>query len=175
MRPFLVRSVPLALIVTVLCALIYLAVQQDLRMSANDPQIQMAEDAAMKIGSGATVQSVIPPDDVEISQSLSPYIVIFDDTGKPIAGNGLLHGTLPSIPSGIFDVVRTQGEDRFTWQPEPGVRSAAIVTRVNGTHPGFVLAGRSLREVENRESILTAQVLGAWVVCLAVAFGAAVL
>ncbi|HEX7593426.1 MAG TPA: hypothetical protein VF429_04570, partial [Anaerolineae bacterium] len=37
---------------------------------------------------------------------------------------------------------------------EPGVRSATIVTRFTSTQSGFVMAGRSLREVESRDSNL---------------------
>ena len=35
-------------------------------------------------------------------------------------------------------------------QPEAGVRIAAVIVPVSGAKPGFVLAGRSLRETENR-------------------------
>ena len=40
-----------------------------------------------------------------------------------------------------------RGEDRLTWQPEPGVRSATVVVHYQGAQAGFVMAGRSLREV----------------------------
>ena len=43
---------PLAAVTTLLCGLIYLAVQQSLRWGANDPQIQMAEDAAAALAAG---------------------------------------------------------------------------------------------------------------------------
>jgi hypothetical protein len=55
----------------------------------------------------------------------------------------------PTFPPGILDYTRQNGEDRVTLQPESGVRIAAVVVRYNN---GFVLAGRSLREVEKRES-----------------------
>ena len=38
--------VPLTIGTTLLCGLVYLATQQSIRQGANDPQIQMAEDAA---------------------------------------------------------------------------------------------------------------------------------
>ncbi len=37
---------PLALVIVAMSGLVYLAVQQALRLSANSPQVQMAEDAA---------------------------------------------------------------------------------------------------------------------------------
>ena len=46
------------------------------------------------------------------------------------------------------------------------MRSATVISRVGGSRPGFVLAGRSLREVEKRESELTQMVLGAWFVAI---------
>ena len=145
---------PLSVVITLLSGLVYGAGQQVLRWDANDPQIQMAEDAASALTNGRPLQSVVPAASVDIASSLAPYLVVFDDAGKPIASSGLLHGQSPALPSGIFDYVRQHGEDRITWQPEPGVRSATVITRVSGSRPGFVLAGRSLREVEQRESQL---------------------
>jgi hypothetical protein len=141
----------IAIIVTGLSGLIYAAIQQDIRQSANDPQIQMAEDAATKLTDGAQVQTVVPSEKVDIAKSLAPYLIVFDATGKPIASSALLDVQIPIIPPGVFNDVRQNGEDRFTWQPQLGVRSAVVVTQFQGSHPGFVLAGRSLREVEIRE------------------------
>ncbi len=51
------------------------------------------------------------------------------------------------------------GEDRITWQPEPGIRSAVVVVHYTGATPGYVMAGRSLREVEWRIDRLSGQYL----------------
>ncbi len=142
--------IPLAVIITLLSGLLYATVQQVLRMNANDPQIQIAEDAATALASGKSVDSVVPNTQIDIATSLAPYVIVFDNSGKAIASSGLLHNQLPTLPSGVFDYVRQNGEDRITWQPEPGVRSATVVTRYGGAQPGFVMAGRSLRESENR-------------------------
>jgi hypothetical protein len=159
---------PLAAVITLLSGLIYLAVQQSLRWGANDPQIQMAEDAAAALAAGGTPDSVVPAAQVEISSSLAPFMVVFNDAGEPVVSSARLHGETPAIPSGIFDYTRQKGEDRVTWQPEAGVRIAAVVVAYGGSKPGFVLAGRSLREVEIRASQVE-QITGiAWLVTLAV-------
>ena len=159
---------PLAVVTTLLSGLIYLEVQQSLRWGANDPQIQMAEDAGAALTAGGTPASVLPAAQVEISSSLAPFIVIFNDSGEPVGSSAQLHGVTPALPSGIFDYARQKGEDRITWQPELGVRIAAVVVAYGGAQPGFVLAGRSLREVEIRET-LAQQITGiAWLVTLAV-------
>jgi len=158
----------MAAIVTGLSGLLYAAVQQDLRQSANDPQIQMAEDTAAKLADGQQVQNVVPSEKVDIANSLAPYIIVFDATGKPIASSVQLNGQTPTIPSGVFDYVRQNGEDRITWQPQSGVRSAIVVTQFKGPNPGFVLAGRSLREVEIREDDIMHLILLGWIAILLV-------
>src|SRR5258708_37142481 len=141
----------MAVVVTGLVGLCYAAIQQDIRQSADDPKIQMAEDIAAKLADGQAIQNVVPSDKIDIAKSLAPYIIVFDATGKPIASSAQLDGQTPTIPPGVPDYVRQNGEDRITWQPQPGVRSAIVVTQFKGSNSGFVLVGRSLREVENRE------------------------
>lgn len=172
---------PLGLAITGISALVYLTVQQDLRQGANDPQIQMAEDAASAFQEGADPVSLVPNDSVEISTSLSPYIMIFDEQGDLVVGNAALHSTAPSLPQGVFDTrawsapvighhltwMVPPGENRFTWQPEPGVRSAVVLVHVVGGQGGFVAAGRSLREVEKREDQLSFNVFIAWILTMA--------
>jgi hypothetical protein len=153
----------LAFVTTALCGLVYLAVQQSLRMGANDPQIQMAEDAATQFQTGPSPQTAIASGTVNINESLSPYLIFYDPSGNPIAGTGILDGVLPNLPTGIFDYALKHGEDRLTWQPEPGVRQAIVVVPIiNSTHPGFVMAGRSLREVEIRENQALTETTTVW-------------
>ena len=127
-----------------------MVIQQNYRMGANDPQIQMAQDAASAISAGQNLSMVVPAGQVEISRSLAPYLIVYDDSGNVLASSALLDGQSPRLPAGVFDYVRQHGEDRITWQPREGVRQATVITRYAGNTSGFVLAGRSLREVEVR-------------------------
>jgi hypothetical protein len=72
---------PIFFTVTGVCGLVYLTTQQVLRMNANDPQIQMAEDAAAALDAGETPAALLPEDIVDIATSLAPFLVIFDDQG----------------------------------------------------------------------------------------------
>jgi hypothetical protein len=157
---------PVALCATILSGLVYGTVQQDYRQSANDPQIEMAEDAAIQLQEGAHPQAVVGSGNVEMSRSLAPFVIVYDASGHVTASSAQLNGSTPELPPGVFDSVRTGGEDRLTWQPQEGVRVAAVVTQFAGSAPGFVLAGRSLREVEQREDRLTLMVGLAWLAAL---------
>jgi hypothetical protein len=176
---------PFAALITFTCLLSYLLVQQDLRMTANDPQIQIAEDVSQVLASGAaTPQEIVPPGQVvNIATSLDPYLIVFDSTGAVLGSSAVLNGKVPAIPPGVFASVRQNGEDRFTWQPEPGVRSAVVVDSFPGSTPfgkaqggsltaggGFVLAGRSIREIEIREDNILHLTELAWIAGIVVMF-----
>ncbi len=148
-------------VATFFAGLVYMTVQQYIRHSANDPQIQMAEDWAALRPSAVKLSPA-----VDIGQSLSPYIVIYDAKGQPLTGSGLLHDKLPTLPSGVFTAAKKHGQNRVTWQPEKSVRQAIVVSYYGGQEPGFVVAGRSLRETEERVSQLAHQVLIVWLATL---------
>jgi hypothetical protein len=52
---------------------------------------------------------------------------------------------------------------------------AAVVARIQGAQPGFVLAGRSLREVEVREDNAELEAGAAWIVTLGASLAAVIL
>jgi hypothetical protein len=167
--------IPFAVAITLLCGLVYAAVQQDLRIGANDPQIQIAEDAAQALAAGANPQNIVPQYQTDIATSLSPYIILFNDQGQAVLSSAILNGKAPAVPSGVFDYARQHGETRVTWQPQKGIRSAIVVRRIqnaSGTNVGFVLVGRSLREVEIREDNLLLMVALGWFATMVAVFAA---
>lgn len=161
---------------TILCGLVYGTVQQSYRAGANDPQIQIAEDASVYLSNGAKPSDLVgQAPQVDISKSLAPFMTIFDESGNVLATSGFLAGTPVSIPNGVFDFAKANSENRVTWEPQKGVRSAIVVIHYKGATPGFVVVGRSLREVEIRVQALTQMVLIAWVASLILIVGFAVL
>jgi hypothetical protein len=81
----------------------------------------------------------------------------------------MLDGKLPQIPHGVFENAKTNMEDGVTWQPRAGVRMALVVESVSSSQNiGYVAVGRSLQEVEVRESNLVKMILMVWVACIGV-------
>jgi hypothetical protein len=155
---------PAAVLATALCGLVYVAVQQDLRSGANDPQEPLAKDAAARLDAGASPASVVGPTTVDLAVSLAPFVVVYDAGGAVLATDGQLDGGPPQIPIGVLDSARATGRDAVSWQPRPGARFATVTVPWSG---GTVMVGRSLRLVEDRESALLLIVGAAWVVTLA--------
>jgi hypothetical protein len=154
---------PLAAALTLLCGIIYATVQQIYRSNANDPQIQMAQDAVYSLSNGSRPESLVRSTPVEISRGLTPYLIIYDEKGNTLASDGVLDGKVPAMPNGVLEYSKDHGSDIITWEPRNGVRSALVIQPFSGTMDGFVVAGRSLRVVEDRESNLVAMIGLGWI------------
>lgn len=172
---------PLAVATTLICGLIYIVAQQNYRQSLNDPQIELAENAALEIEQGASVGSVVPQQKVNIAQSLTPWLAVYSASGTLLSWSGTLNGAPLTMPEGVFDtstwhksaedffpVYVPANEDRFTWQPQNGVRQAVVLVQTNGGI--FVASGRNMREIENRIGTLTLMVGIGWIVTLIATF-----
>lgn len=155
----------LAVAVTILCSGLYAVGQQVMRHSANDPQIQIAEDIAYALEHGGDAHALVGSASVEISQSLAPFTIIYNEAYQMIASN-VRDAQIPVIPRGVLEYTRQFGTDRVTWQPAPALRIASVVQHVESGQGGFVLVGRSLREVERRMETLFQNVVIGWVVTL---------
>jgi hypothetical protein len=161
-QPFLFHALSVGLILTLLGGVAAVTMQQMLRRGADQPQIDMVNYYASEIGSGTEPGDAIPPGYVDPERNLEPFVIFYNEQGKPEASTGYLDQSVPTPPEGVFRYVRSHGGENFTWQPRPHVRIAAVVRYLNRAHPGFVLAGRSLRVVESDESVLFRMTLLGW-------------
>jgi hypothetical protein len=157
-----------AAVITLLCGIIYIVGQQGFRASADDPQYQIAEDAARAISKGTDPKLLGAPA-ADISETLSPYLLIFDKTGNTLVNGAILKGQPLKIPQGVLDYIQLHGADHATWQPSPGVRQAMVGMRSNAGGKSYtVIAGRSLRKIEGRIALLSEQVAFGWAISMLV-------
>ncbi len=155
---------PLAVLATLLAVLVYLVAQQGLRSGANDPQRQLAEDAAGALDAGDDPAAVTGPGRIDVARSLAPFVVVFDAGGRVLATSGTLDGAEPVPPIGVLEHAAVDVPNVVTWQPRDGVRVATVTARWSG---GTVMAGRSLRDVERREDQALLLVAAGWAATLA--------
>jgi hypothetical protein len=165
---FLKKFIFIAVILTIIFGFAFTLSQQVLRQSANDPQIQIAEDSAVTLarGEGPDFYRSNVYGSVEVTKSLAPFLMTFDGNGKMLASNVTINGKTPQPPAGVFTYAKKHGIDKITWQPAKGVRIAAAVAYYGGQREGFALAGRSLTEVENRIGALQTMSFWAWLISI---------
>lgn len=168
-RSFLVTHLAAAIIVSGILLAMYATVQQVHRSAANDPQLQLARDISARINTN-NIAHLLPDDTIDISQSLSTFVALYNSNGEPVGSTGMLDGKLPEIPKGVFEYAKANKENDITWQPRPGVRMAMVVESVpsSSSQVGYVAVGRSLQEVEVREGNLVNMIMMVWVACMGV-------
>lgn len=168
-RSFL-KWMPIAVGCTLVLGISYVFVQQSYRMSANDPQTMVAHDIATELAAGTAPDQLVSNETIDPSISLSPFVIVFDAEGKPLVSSARLAGAIPVPPAGVLDASKASGENKVTWQPRSDARIAAVVVPVKGGADGFVLAGRSLRVVEERVDDLTSIAGLGWIGTMAATF-----
>jgi len=170
LRPILRLWIPLAVLLTLICGIIYVAEQQNYRQNGNDPQYQIAEDVVNALDNGADPSSLFPESPSELTITLSPYVIVYDEAGKVVVSAALLDGKEPKMPPGVLAYVKKNGEDVITWKPREGVRQALVIRKTSGQNKYFVVAGRSLQKVEERTASLIKMIKIGWLFSVVVLF-----
>ena len=155
---------PAAAALTLAVGLTYVAIQQDLRIGANDLPQQLAEDGARALDAGSDPATVVAAGQVPIETSLAPFTVVYDGQGALLATNGSLDGKPPIVPIGVLESAQASGLHAVTWQPRETVRVALVVLP---WQRGTIAVGRSLRVIETRIDAIGALIALGWLAAVA--------
>jgi len=148
-------------LVTFTSSLVYLVAQQSIRLGANELPIQLAIDTSLKLENGQN-PGLISTDKLDISKSLSPFVMVFDTNKNLLSTSGMIGNLKPNYPKGVLDSVDKNGEVKVTWQPQTGLRYATVALKTNSD---YIVAGRSLSEPEKLIDTIGKLVLEAWLAC----------
>jgi hypothetical protein len=125
---------------------IYTVTQQAGRSAANDPQIQIAVDAAAQLDRGDH-PLIVTSGQTDIEASLAPFVIVYDKSGKVVSGSGYIRGKVPKAPMGVLTAAKGHDYHTVTWEPKDGVRIAAVTVAADKY---YVLSGRSLKLTEKQ-------------------------
>ncbi len=169
----LVVYLPPAAAATGVTLLAYLLVQQSLRGSADDLPAALAQSTVAQLDGGVAPDRALSQGQIELTHSLSPFVLVFDASGRLVASSATLDGRSPTYPAGALTTVSARGENRVTWQPEPGVRLATVARPWSG---GVVVAGQSLQLTEHHIDVVGELCVAGWLttqvlIVMAVALG----
>jgi hypothetical protein len=183
-RPIFFHALTLCVLFTLWGFSAAITMQQLLRRGADQPQIQMAQNYASAIAAasnpaaspfpGGPGSYPFPTGHIDLATSLEPFVILYNSDGAPIHSTGYLDDAVPIPPHGVFAYLRTQPIDKFTWQPRPGLRIAAVAQRIDGPTPGFILVGRSLTLVQQQEDRLRVGTFITWFCLMALLIAGAV-
>src|SRR5262245_60649439 len=123
MRQAIKQWLPLAIMLTLAVAAAYSVGQNVIRQSANDPQIQLAEDWAAQIEASTDVTHLSLGAFIDPTKSLASFGIVYNKDGS-IANSSAVAPSTMAQPAGVFESVEAAAdkEVRFTWQPASGAR-----------------------------------------------------
>jgi hypothetical protein len=153
---------------TIVLAAAYAMVQQSTRLSADDLPNVTAQGARRLIAGGEEPEDAVSTVKVDLKTDDSGFIIITDDLRHVQASTAVLNNHTPLPPAGTFDYAQAHGRDKFTWEPQSGVRLATrIITYKSGDEKGYIITGQSLRPFEDRVDVYTRLAFAAWLATLA--------
>ncbi len=153
----------IAFLVTLFSGLVFVASQQILRLTANDPQVQITQDILNSLSQGADPKQ-LSPTTVDMTKATNPFVIIYDNNQKAVGTTVELDKKTPVPPKEAFEKTKNNNENRFTWEPKKGLRQATIMVKYKD---GYVVVGKSLREIDNRIKMMLQLAGVAWVMGIA--------
>ena len=152
----------------------YSAIQQVIRLGADDLPARMAHRAAVSLSNVDPKVAIGPALTATPEREVYPDIYVFDEKGRVVATNvsGVSRtSTIQAPPVGSFAYARSHSDNRFTWKPGNGLRQAAVLIH-NADNKGFAMATQSLTEREKLISeigeLAFATVLGVVIVAVGI-------
>ena len=130
----------------------FYAVMQQMYCTTIEPQIQRAYDLKEQLEQNKKAEYLLPDDTLDLQNGLEGFIALFNKEGKPIRSNDFLNNKMSQLPKEVYDFSKINKEKRITWQPQTGIRMAAVILSVNHPEIKFIAVGRSLKEAEEREA-----------------------
>ena len=148
---------------------VYVAFQQTQREGANAPAAVAAKQAAFELADGKAPAQALPAA-TDMSATITPFVMVFDGSGKLIASSADDLIGKYTYPAGCLAQIDKAGEVRVTWQPAPGLRFATV--GVKSADGCYVVGAYSLSESERATDNFTGALL---IGCALYALGCAAL
>lgn len=161
---------PYAVTITLLCGLLFLTLQQTLRLGANEPLVQLSLELSNRLSKEQEIPHQFPANKIDISKSISPFFYVYDVNRQFIGTTASINGEEVQIPKGVLEAARKNGQRRVTWQPAKDVRAALVVVHFKGQSEGFVATGRNLQETEALIFKLQVLIGFGWIITLLFVF-----
>jgi hypothetical protein len=149
---------------TLVLAAAYVMAQQSTRLAADDLPLATAQTVQQELNKGLSPSDVIPTTKTDLSSDAATFVIVTDNSQHVLASSAQLNGKTPLPPEGVFKYTNANNTDHFTWQPAGNARLATrVLSWGNGSNGGYIIAGQSLKQSENRIDEYTALSAAAWI------------
>lgn len=145
----------------------YTMLHQSARLNVDDKPLSVVQEAKAKIADDVTPADIVPEEEIDLRNSSGVFLIITDSSKEVLASSAILDDKSPLPPDSVFSDAEKAGSDRFTWEPTGGVRLATQVLKYEENGGGFIMAGQSLKQTEERLEGYKTIAVTAWVAIVA--------
>ena len=166
----LLKWLPLGVAISIIFGFIFISAQQVVRAEANSVIIDTARNAIEVLEADANVIDSINNGQeakIDLAKSHKVFFIVYKEDKSVAASTAALDGKTPELPSGVLDNVKDKGTAKITWAPKKDARQAAVIYKVGGQNPGFLLVGRSLKDTDEIVTKLAWTAFAGWLIAIA--------
>ncbi len=142
MKRTLIAQIALA---TILFGTLFVMVQQQGRLQANDTPEMLATQVGKQLDAGLGLQS-INMGGTDLANKPVPFVIVYDKKGKAVAGSGYLNKKLAVMPTGVINHATKDNPHAVTWAPGKDIRIASVTVAAKDY---YVTGGQSLRSTDS--------------------------
>lgn len=158
----------LVLLISVIFVAICVSARTVFRQNANDPQVEVTDQVASIVRQGVPLDAIVSgAEQIDLATSKALFVVVYDGDRNLVGSSATFNGDNPQIPGDALDKAKQAEDYRFDWQPDNGLKFGLVAKAIDDQ--AFVVAGRSLTEMENRAAALHLPLWIGWVAAVLVA------
>lgn len=123
------------------------------------PITELAEDTVLKLDYSITPENMFSKDDDKQTlnaNTVTPFVVIYDREGKPVAGSALIGDKIPVIQANDLKSSDNKSNYKTTWQLNNSIK---LETTVISTDKYYVVAAGPISKMEKRELMILSLLL----------------
>lgn len=144
MKKIFIIWVLLMMVATFTVGIVYITMQQTVRLSSNEIALSSAKEVLIKLQNGSTTEQAIP-EKTDASITLTPFVLVYDNNENMVISSATMNGEILNYPKGVLKEIETHNENRVTWQTSNGLRYASVGIKYKD---GYIIGAVSLTEKE---------------------------
>jgi hypothetical protein len=144
----------------------YAMAQQSTRLAVDDLPLATAQSIKYQLENGSEPNDVVPAIKTDLKNDSSLFVTVTDSSRHILASSAVLNGKTPLPPQGVFDFTKEHGKDQVTWATNGARVATTAINYGSSPNDGFIVAGQSLKEAEDRINTYGMIAIVAWLAML---------
>jgi sensor histidine kinase regulating citrate/malate metabolism len=144
----------------------YALTQQSTRLAVDDLPLATAQSVKHQLENSASASEVVPQTKTNLKEDSTVFVIVTDKSQQILASSAQINGKTPLPPKGVFDFTAVHSKDQITWAIGGARLAITVLNYDSPQNSGYIIAGQSLSQAEDRINTYGMIALVAWIVML---------